>query len=377
MLNIRIIISSVVAALLAAGTASATETSARHAFLIDLGTDTVLMAKDADARIPPASMSKLMTVEVVLRALAEGRLSPDTEFQVSEKAWKTGGSKMFVRVGDSIRVEDLLRGIIISSGNDACVVVAEGFDGSEEAFAERLNRRAGEIGLEDSHFANASGWPHPEHYMTAHDIARLAAHIFRSYPKYYPLFAEAEFTWEGVRQRNRNPLIGAIDGADGLKTGYTEASGYGLVASAMRDGRRIVAVLGGLANERDRAAESKRLVEWAFREFRHGTFFEKGARVGSAKVWLGAGSHVDLVAGAEIRGLLRISSGEPKAEIHLQEPVPAPIANGQRLGTILVTTPDGAIYEAPALAAEEVPAGGFGTRLVMLIRKFARRGQAE
>lgn len=233
---LRRVVVPVLALLLAAAPAVALDTSARAALVIDARTGARLLEKNADQPIPPASMSKLMTLDLVFEALSEGRLSLDDTFRVSRKASRMGGSKMFVREGDAIRVEDLLRGVIVQSGNDACVVLAEGLAGSEEAFARRMTERAHELGMTGSRFANATGWPHPEQVMTPEDLVFLARRIIQRFPEYYHFFSETEFTWEGITQRNRNPLLALDIGADGLKTGHTEEAGYGLVGSAVRDG---------------------------------------------------------------------------------------------------------------------------------------------
>ena len=245
------------AALIAlAAPVAALETPARAAIVMDLSSGATLMEKNADTPLPPASMSKLMTLNMVFEALAEGRLSLDDEFPVSERAWRKGGSKMFTEVGDRIRVEDLIMGVTVQSGNDACIVLAEGLAGTEAAFAERMNERAREIGLENSHFLNATGWPDPGHEMSVRDLARLAARIVTEFPDHHRFFSIMEFTWEGITQQNRNPLLYLDIGADGMKTGHTEASGYGLTATVERDGRRVVMVVNGLESARQRAVEA-------------------------------------------------------------------------------------------------------------------------
>lgn len=357
------------AALLAVpGHALTTDTPARSALLLELGTGAPLLQKGADEPIPPASMSKLMTLEVVFRALKEGRLTLDDQFEVSEAAWKMGGSKMFVRVDTRVRIEDLIRGIVVSSGNDACLVVAEGMDGSEKAFAERLNRRAREIGLTDSNFVNASGWPHPDHYMTPRDLATLAGHIVRSYPQYMPYFEETEFTWEGISQTNRNPLLFADIGADGLKTGHTSEAGYSLVGTAARNDRRLVLVVTGLDSAKQRASEARRLIEWGFREFDVGTFFRPGEELTKASVWMGAKPRVALTPSKPLIGSAAVTDlAAARATIAWRDPVQAPVEKGQALGTVTVTLPDGPVYTVPLVAAESVARGGFFVRLLDLL----------
>ncbi len=350
------------------GHALTTDTPARSAMLLELGTGAPLLRKGADERIPPASMSKLMTLEVVFRALKEGRLTLDDEFEVSEAAWRMGGSKMFVRVDSRVRIEDLIRGIVVSSGNDACLVVAEGMDGSEEAFAERLNRRAREIGLTGSNFTNASGWPHPDHYMTPRDLAALAGHIVRSYPQYMPYFEETEFTWEGITQTNRNPLLFADIGADGLKTGHTSEAGYSLVGTAVRNDRRLVLVVAGLDSAKQRASESRRLLEWGFREFDVGTFFRPGEELAEARVWMGAKPQVALTPGRPLIGSAAVTDlTAARATVAWHDPVQAPVEKGQELGTVTVTLPDGPAYAVPLVATESVERGGFFIRLLDLL----------
>ncbi|MFT7027784.1 MAG: D-alanyl-D-alanine carboxypeptidase (penicillin-binding protein 5/6), partial [Paracoccaceae bacterium] len=243
------------AALLAALShpAAAFDTRARAALMVDMQTGAVLLEKNADDRIPPASMSKLMTLDMVFEALKAGRLSLDDEFRVSARAYQFGGSMMFLREGDRVRISDLLRGVIVQSGNDAAVVLAEGLGGTETAFADRMNERAAEMGMTASHFSNSNGWPDPEQFMSARDLVTLTGRIITDYPDLYQMFAEREFEWEGVNQRNRNPLLGLGLGVDGLKTGHTSEAGFGMVGSAIRDGRRIVFMFGGLDTDRARA----------------------------------------------------------------------------------------------------------------------------
>ncbi|MDX1739507.1 MAG: D-alanyl-D-alanine carboxypeptidase family protein, partial [Alphaproteobacteria bacterium] len=246
------------------------ETSAKQVFLLDMSTNTVLFEKDADSRMYPASMTKMMTAYMLLEQVKNGALSLDDTFPVSQKAWKKGGSKMFVEVGKRVRIEDLLRGIIIQSGNDATIVVAEGLAGSEDAFARAMTDKAKELGMLNSQFKNASGWPDPEHYTTARDLAILAEATIRNLGEYYHIYSEEYFTFSGIKQRNRNPLIrNGYNGADGLKTGHTEASGYGLTASAMRDGRRLVLVANGMNSSNERGVEAERIMTWGFREWKH------------------------------------------------------------------------------------------------------------
>lgn len=332
----------VLAPLLAlAAPALAFDTVAREAILLDDETGAVLFEYDADAPAPPASMSKLMTVYLVFEALEEGRISMDDTFRVSEKAWRMGGSKMFVEVGSEVRVEDLLRGVIVQSGNDACIVLAEGLVGSEEAFAEQMNAKAKELGLTNSHFLNATGWPEEGHVMSVRDIATLSRHLIRNFPQYYPMFAEITFTYNGIKQGNRNPLLYKNMGVDGLKTGHTEASGYGLAASAARDGRRLIAVLHGLRDVNERSAESERLLDYGFREFNNYALFKAGETVIDAEVWLGDEATVPLVLADDLTVTLpRTNRPGLKVAVVYDGPIPAPIANGQEVAKLVVSVPD-------------------------------------
>jgi serine-type D-Ala-D-Ala carboxypeptidase (penicillin-binding protein 5/6) len=352
------------AILLAAAPAAALDTSARAALVIDARTGARLMEKNADQRIPPASMSKLMTLDLVFEALAEGRLSLDDTFRVSQKASQMGGSKMFTREGDSIRVEDLLRGVIVQSGNDACVVLAEGLAGSETAFARRMTERGHELGMTGSRFVNATGWPHPQQVMTPEDLVFLARRIITRFPEFYHYFAETEFTWEGITQRNRNPLLELGIGADGLKTGHTEEAGYGLVGSAERDGRRIIFMVAGLASMKDRSLESERLVEWAFREFSNETLYREGQVLGSAEVWLGERGSVPLTVAQDVFVTMPFAAkGKVEASVSYEGPLHAPIAQGQEVARLSIAAPELPPIEVPVIAAETVPMGGAVARL--------------
>jgi D-alanyl-D-alanine carboxypeptidase (penicillin-binding protein 5/6) len=344
-----------VAALLAPP-AVAVDTTAREAILIDVETGTVLLDKDADVSMPPASMSKIMTVYLVFERLKDGRLSLDDEFLVSEKAWRKGGSKMFVKVGNRVRIEDLLRGVIVQSGNDACIVLAEGISGSEEAFAEEMTRKAAALGMTGSTFANATGWPDPDQRMTARDLATLARHIIEDFPDYYHYFSETEFTWNEIHQPNRNPILYASVGADGLKTGHTEEAGYGLTASAVQDDRRLILVLSGLDSEAARAGESERLLNWAFREFGNYALVKPGEVVDEAPVWLGETSTVAAVVPDGLTLTLpRKARAEMTVKVVYETPVTAPIVAGQEVGKMIISLPDTTPIVVPLQAADAVP----------------------
>jgi D-alanyl-D-alanine carboxypeptidase (penicillin-binding protein 5/6) len=338
------------------------DTQAEQAILVDFASGTVLLEKNADERMYPASMTKLMTAYLVFERLKNGTLSLDDTFPVSEKAWRKGGSKMFVEVGDRVAVEDLLRGIIIQSGNDATIVVAEGLAGSEEAFARRMTEKARELGMMDTQFRNASGWPDEEHYTTARDLSKLAVSLISSFPEFYHLYSETEYTYADITQQNRNPLLYRGIGADGLKTGYTEASGYGLTASAMRDGQRLVVVVNGLPNDRARGAEAERLLDWGFREFVSLRLFAPGETVSDVPVWLGVETHVPLIVEDAVEVVLR-RAARPDMTVTLRtrEPIAAPIEAGTPQGEVVIEAPGLDPVTVPVVAGEPVGRlGSFG-----------------
>lgn len=347
------------------------ETAAREVFLYDMNTGTVLFEKDADIPMPPASMSKIMTSYMVFEKLRDGTLSMDDTFTVSEKAWRKGGSKMFVEVGKQIRVEDLLRGVIVQSGNDASIVLAEGISGSEEAFAEAMTRKAQELGMTNSTFANATGWPDDYQRMSARDLAILAARIITYYPEYYAFYSEKEFTWHGIRQGNRNPLLYRNTGADGLKTGHTEEAGYGLTASAERNGRRLVLVATGMNSMKERGRETERILNWGFREFDNYTLFESGQTVDEAEVWLGSTPTVPLASPKDIVVTLpRKLRNEMSVSVSYQQPVPSPVTEGDQIAVLRVTAPGRAPQEFPLLAARTVDQLGPFGRIAAAIKYF-------
>jgi D-alanyl-D-alanine carboxypeptidase (penicillin-binding protein 5/6) len=342
--------------------AHAIETVAREMILVDATTGTVLAQKEPDARMPPSSMSKLMTLYVAFELLRDGKLHMDDTFRVSEKAWKTGGSKMFVEVHATVKVEELLRGIIIQSGNDACVVLAEGISGSEEAFAELLNKRASEIGLRGSHFTNSTGWPDPQHYTTARDLAIIAYRIIHDFPEYYSIFAEKEYTYHEIRQGNRNPLLYSYAGADGLKTGHTEEAGYGLAASAVREGRRLILVTNGMANVNERARETERLLDHGFNNFRNYSLFKAGETVFEMPVFFGAEATVPAVPASDIVVTLPRSAGRTmNMRVVAPGPAPAPVAKDAPVAKLVISAEDFGPVELGLVAGESVEkASGFG-----------------
>lgn len=333
----------------------AVETTARQVILVDFQTNATMFERAADERMAPSSMTKLLTLYVVFQALREGRLQLTDEMPVSERAWRMQGSKMFVMVGTRVRVDDLLRGVIVQSGNDACIVLAEGLSGSEEAFAEVMNETARRLGMANSNFRNSSGWPDNDHYSTARDLAILARHLIADFPDHYSLFSERVFAYNGITQPNRNPLIGRTPGADGLKTGHTEAAGYGLTASATRDGRRVILVVNGLASMRARAEESERLMDWAFREYANYTLLRAGAVLERADVWMGLVPDVPLtVANDLVVTLPRRSRPQMRVTAVYDQPIRAPIRQGQEIGRVLINTPGVEPVDLPLIAGADV-----------------------
>jgi D-alanyl-D-alanine carboxypeptidase (penicillin-binding protein 5/6) len=344
--------------------AAAVETTAKEALIIDADTDAVLFEKNAYEPMHPASMSKMMTVNMIFERLKAGRLSMDDTFTVSENAWrkggaKTGGSTMFLEIGQRVKVADLIRGIIIQSGNDACIVMAEGLAGSEEAFADEMNKRAKEIGLTNAHFVNSTGLPDPDHLMSPRDLAILARHTINNFPEYYPIYSEKEFTFNRTRQGNRNPMLyhdkDKTVAVDGLKTGHTEESGYGLTASAVRDGRRLIVVLNGMKTLKERDQESVKMFDWAFAEYKNYELFKGGEVIANADVWLGDGATVPLKIDKRVLLTLpRKSRKDLKVTVSYVNPMPAPIAEGAQVGEIQISAPDMATLKVPLLAGTSV-----------------------
>ena len=322
------------------------DTSAEFAFVTDFASGKVLMDKDPDSPMKPASMAKIMTVYVAFQRIADGSLSLDDTFLISEKAWRKGGSKTFVEVGKQVAVRDLLMGVVVQSGNDAAIAIAEGISGTESGFAEEMNYVARQLGMTNTVFKNATGWPDPDQVTTARDLNILATALIRDFPPQdfpdlYPMFAEKTFTYNGIKQGNRNPLVYGTQGADGLKTGHTEESGYGLVGSAMREGQRVVMVLNGMTSMKQRSSESRRLMDLMFREFRQYRFFDKGQAVDRAAVWLGNEPRVDLVLEEPLHLVLsRTDRRRMKMSVQWNDPVPAPVTAGQKIGTLTLDFPD-------------------------------------
>ncbi len=359
----------------APGAAQVQGTKARAALVIDMTSGAVLLEKNADEPLPPASMSKLMTLYMVFEALERGVITMTDKFPTSGDAASMKGSSMFLRKGENVAIGNLVRGVIVQSGNDAAVVLAEGLAGTEAVFAERMNRRAAEIGLADAVFANATGWPDPKQRMSVRDLATLAQLLITRFPDYYKMFSEREFTWDDIRQENRNPLLKEkVPGVDGLKTGHTEEAGYGLVASATRGNRRIVVVVAGLDTEDDRLHESRQLIDWAFRSFETGKLYAAGQALPlEAEVWLGAADTVPL---APVRDVVITApyGSLDKAELKLRYhgPVEAPIAEGQEIGQIEIRVPELDPVLVPLVATKAVEEGGFLTRIEAVGRLLLR-----
>jgi D-alanyl-D-alanine carboxypeptidase (penicillin-binding protein 5/6) len=346
------------------------ETVAQWAYIEDFNTGAVLLDKQADVEMPPSSMTKLMTAYIVYSKLKSGTLRLDQTLPVSEHAWRTQGSKMFVELNGQIKVEDLIRGMIIQSGNDACIVLAEGIAGSEEQFVELMNTEAKRLGLTHSFFRNCTGWPDPAHHMSVHDIARLARAIIKDFPEYYKYDAEKTFTYHGIIQYNRNPLV-QRGLADGLKTGHTDAGGFGVVGSANHNGRRVIMVLNGMPSSHARVEESIRLMNWAFSSFENVTLFAANEVVENAPVYLGTRPNVPLVGGSDlVLTMPRSWRQHAKIEISYDGPIPAPVRSGEAVGRLVVSGQGVPQAEMPLLAGEDVARLGVGGRAVKVLAHF-------
>ncbi len=345
------------------------ETDAPIAYMTDLSSGAVLFQKNADEQIPPASMAKMMTVYVAFDLIEKGKLSLDDKFRVNEATWKkwnNRGSTMFLGVGDQVSVSDLLHGIVTLSGNDACVVLAEGIAGTEEAFVGLMNKRAKELGMSKSRFGNSNGWPDEGRTMvTARDLANLGAATVNNFPKLYDdFYGQDEFSWNGIKQPNRNPLIGRVAGSDGLKTGHTEEAGYGFTGSAEQKGRRLVSVLAGLNSYGGRVEESVKFMNWGFNAWEPKKLFTKGTKVQNAEVQLGDSSTVSLVAPKDLYATLPKGSDDNiTMKVTYDGPIKAPILKGQPVATLIVTTEDAGRQMVPLVAGEDVGEAGFFDRL--------------
>ena len=345
-------------------------TEAKWAFIQDFNTGAALLEKQADEEMAPSSMTKLMTMYIVYDRLKQGRMRLTDELPVTEKAWRMQGSKMFVQIGSMVKVEDLIRGVIVQSGNDAAIVLAEAIAGSEEQFAEQMNAKAKELGLTHSFFKNCTGWPDPEQHMSVRDIATLAGQIIHDFPEYYHYDAEKSFRYNGIEQGNRNPMV-QKGTADGLKTGHTEAGGYGLVASSKRNGRRVILVLNGMKSMHERAEEAGRLMDWAFANFEDVTLFAAGDVVDRAPVWLGTERSVPLIADHELTVTMpRNWRQKASIKISYNAPVKAPIVKGDAVGKLFVTGDGVPNFNVDLFAADDVPRLGLPGRAMAVLSKY-------
>jgi len=352
-----------------AGGATAFETRAKAAYVLDVTTGTVLMHKNADTPLPPASMSKLMTLFVAFEAIRDGRLTLEEKLPVSKHAMNYGGSTMFLDTTDRVRVEDLIKGIIVLSGNDACAVIAEALspNGTEAGFARYMTQRAQQLGMTNSTFANSNGWPAANHKMSMRDLALLAKLLITEFPEFYPLFSETEFKFDGrapQNTQNRNPLLKLGIGADGLKTGHTQAAGYGLVGSALQGNRRVIFVISGLDNAQARGQEAEAIVNWAFRQFSQKELVKTGTEVARADVWMGDAENVGLTTAEDVSALIPVLAGKGvKAEVIFTGPLSAPVQKGDTVGE-MVFSPEGLPQiRVPLIAMQSVAKGGFLPRL--------------
>jgi serine-type D-Ala-D-Ala carboxypeptidase (penicillin-binding protein 5/6) len=340
------------------------------AILIEANSGSVLFEKNADELRAPSSMMKLMTAETVFHAIKQGEVKLTDEYRISENAWRkggapSGGSTMFAAIHSKISVDDLLHGAIIHSGNDACIALAEGIAGNERIFADMMTKRARELGLTQSTFANSNGLPDPGNKMTVRELAKLARYVVQTYPDLYKLFSEREFTWNKIRQQNRNPLLLSLEGADGLKTGFTKEGGYGMVGSAVQNGMRLIVVVNGLDDPDDRASEAKKMLEWGFRNFEARTLFAPQQPVGYAKVFGGESRSVKLASPEPIKVMVQKNGADKLiARVIYSGPVRAPIEAGQPVGVVRVWRGANVAMEAPVFAAEPVGKGSTMRRAI-------------
>ncbi len=350
--------------------AFAFDTAARNAILMDYDTGAYIYTKNHDVQMAPASMSKLMTLYIIFDKLRDGSLSLEDKFRVSENAWRKGGaasgsSTMFLKIGEKVSVEDLLQGIIVQSGNDACIVAAENISGTEEDFAVLMNETAEKLGLKNSTFANATGWPHPDQKMSAEDLALLTKRIIKEFPEYYHIFSEKYFTHNNIKQGNRNPLLYSMKGADGLKTGHTEEAGFCLTASAVRDGRRLIGVMAGMNSNKERSEEAERLMNYGFREFDNYKILTAGEVLAEVPVWYGKEKTVNMVVPEDVVETIRRSDkDEYKMKIVYDEPLKAPIVKGAVIGYAQLNDPEGNVRKINLVAANDVERMGVWGRFV-------------
>ena len=350
--------------LFSAGNSSALETLGKQVILIDATTGAILFSKNPDERMTPSSMSKIMTIYKLFERLKDGELSLTDKFSVSEKAWRKQGSKMFVAVNSRVTIEDLIRGIIVQSGNDATIVVAEGLSGSEGAFADEMNETAKQLNMTNSNFINASGWPDPDHETTARDLAKLTVATVKNFPDLYRYYGEKTFTYNGIKQGNRNPAIYRNIGADGLKTGHTEVGGYGLTVSAIRKNRRLILVINGLPTKKSRAVESERILDWGFREFNNYALFKAGETVTEVQIWMGEHGSVPLLIERDlIITLSRKVRRGMKVKVAMETPAPAPVKKGDVLATLKVELPGRPTMKIPLVSGADIGQLGVFSRL--------------
>ena len=361
---------------IAISSANAFETKADNAILMDFDTGEYLFTKNHEEMIAPASMSKLLTVYVLLSKINEGEISLDDKFLVSEKAWRkggaaSGGSTMFLKIGQEVSVEDLIKGIVIQSGNDACIVVAENIAGSEEEFAELLNETAEKLGLENAHFENATGLPHPEHKISVEDLAKLARHIIKDFPDFYHFFKQKEFTYNGIKQGNRNPLLYTLKGADGLKTGHTSEAGYCLTGSVVRGDRRLIQVVAGLESNKERFEETESLMTWGFANYDNYKFFNRNQILAEVPVWYGATKNVDAVVEKDVVKTLKKSKrNKYTAKVVYNTPLKAPVYKGDKIGEVIISYKDKVVDKYPLVAKDSVAKMGAFSRFVENIKYF-------
>ncbi len=360
--------------LLAAAQASAIDTKAQNMILMDYETGEYLYQKDITEPIPPASMSKLMTIYMIFDKLRDGSLSLEDTFKVSENAWRkggaaSGGSTMFLGIGDEVTVDQLLKGIIIQSGNDACIVAAENIAGDEDSFVDVMNQKAEELGLTHSHFANVTGLPHPDHKMSVEDLAKLARLIIKDFPQFYHLFSQKEFVYNNIRQGNRNPLLYSMPYADGLKTGHTEEAGFCLTASAKKGDRRIIGVMTGLKSSKERSEEAEKMMAWGFREYDNYDLIEKGRKVADVPVWYGVDKTVPMVVAQDVvRTVKKSQKGQIKLIMSYDKPVKAPVQMGQQLGVLKIEIPDRETTEVPLIAGQTINKVGLWGKIVANVK---------
>lgn len=352
------------------------QTKAKQALLLDADTGTILFAKEADAKIPPASLAKIMTMEVVFNQLKNGKLSLQDNFFVSENAWRkggtsSGGSTMFAKLNSEIPLEDLIRGVIVQSANDGSIIIAEGLGGSEAAFANLMNQRARTIGLNNSNFINSTGLPAENQYVSIRDLAKLSRHIITTYPNFYRYYSEPSFEWNKITQRNRNPLLPMKIGADGMKTGYTEASGYAIIGSAVRDGQRLITVLSGMESKKQRAEEARKILDWGFRAFEKINLFDDGEILGQASVYGGIKTGVDVVGNGPVEIYLPIGNRDKlKARIVYTGPIMPPVEQGAKVAVLKVWIGDELSQEIDLYAAETVEKGGLQRQAVDALKEL-------